>query len=198
MLTGHRPGDAAMHAAGEDEETARRFGPSVRAQSRCWRPTRLGRRNGPTAVRPGRSPPVTRTRALSSAAARCASAPTGRAKSRTDPRRSARPGVRPAGLVVSATMPRPLHCLAEAHVATDNYASRRVVEAAGFTAVDTITEQGEQRVRYVRLKRGSFSPAQSKPGSSTIHPENRRPTTYSLPPAYCPILRRVTAVIGLE
>jgi RimJ/RimL family protein N-acetyltransferase len=43
----------------------------------------------------------------------------------------------------------------EAHLATDNYASRRVVEAAGFTALDTIIEEGEQRVRYVRLQRGS-------------------------------------------
>jgi RimJ/RimL family protein N-acetyltransferase len=44
----------------------------------------------------------------------------------------------------------------EAHVATNNYASRRVVEAAGFTAVDTITEEGKQRRPYVRLQRRSL------------------------------------------
>jgi RimJ/RimL family protein N-acetyltransferase len=41
-----------------------------------------------------------------------------------------------------------------AHVAADNYASRRVVEAAGFTALHTITEEVSS-VRYVRLQRGS-------------------------------------------
>jgi RimJ/RimL family protein N-acetyltransferase len=38
----------------------------------------------------------------------------------------------------------------EAHIVPDNYASRRVAEAAGFTQAGTIVDDGTEMIRYTR------------------------------------------------
>jgi RimJ/RimL family protein N-acetyltransferase len=40
--------------------------------------------------------------------------------------------------------------LLEAHVAADNYASRRVAEAAGFTQAGTVVDDGTEMICYTR------------------------------------------------
>ncbi len=95
ILNAHNDSEVAAHVAGEDEETARRFGwwPRTRRRRQSGPPTRTGPRTGRKTARCGRSRPVTRDRVPSSATASCASALTAPGKCRTGPCREARPGV---------------------------------------------------------------------------------------------------------
>jgi RimJ/RimL family protein N-acetyltransferase len=156
MLTGHRPEDAAMHAAGEDEETARRF---------VWWPKRSSRESVLVAYQTWAAQWADRgpTRAFATRNADTGDL-VGGCELRIRPdgagevsywthadRRGQGYARRALSLLCDYAASIGVASL-EAHVATDNYASRRVVEAVGFTVVDTITEEGEQRVRYVRLE----------------------------------------------
>jgi RimJ/RimL family protein N-acetyltransferase len=158
MLTAHRPADAAMHAAGEDEETARRFGwwpkrsstESVLAGYQTWAaqwaergPTRaFATRNADTGDLVGGCELGIRPDGAGEVSYWTHADQRGQGYAR-----------RALSLLCGYAASIGIASL-EAHVATDNYASRRVVEAAGFSAVETITEEREQRVRYVRLQRG--------------------------------------------
>jgi RimJ/RimL family protein N-acetyltransferase len=158
MLTGHRPADAAMHVAGEDEETARRFGwwpkrsstESVLAAYQTWAAQWAER--GPTMAFATRDAQAN----LVGGCELCLRPDgAGEVSYWTHADRRGRGNARRAlSLLCDYAASIGIASL-EAHVATDNYASRRVAEAAGFTALDTISEESEQRVRYVRLQRGS-------------------------------------------
>jgi RimJ/RimL family protein N-acetyltransferase len=153
-LNGHRGGDIAAHLAGEDEETARRFG--------WW---------------PQRSTEAT----VSAAFARWAADWESGGPTRAFAARAAATGrlvggcelrIQPdgnghvsywtgAGHRGNGYATRALSLLCryaasigiahlEAHVAASNPASRRVAEIVGFTARGTFDDQGEPMIRYAR------------------------------------------------
>jgi len=154
ILSGHRTAEAAVHAAGEDEETARRFG---------WWP----RRSTPRSVLSAYEDWAAQWRAggpTRAFAVRCAS--TGELVGGCELRirddgggevsywthaRQRGKGYASRALAVLCECAAAIGVVSlEAHIATGNYASRRVAEAAGFTAAEIILEEGEERVRYVR------------------------------------------------
>jgi RimJ/RimL family protein N-acetyltransferase len=153
-LTGHRPDDVAAHVAGEDEETARRFGwwprrsttESVVSAYQAW--AAQWRDGGPVRAFAARDPDTGAL--LGGCELRIQSGGTGEVSYWTHAGQRGRGYARQAlsllcdyaALIGVGTL--------EAHIAFDNHASRRVAEAAGFTAADAFTEEGEQRLRYVR------------------------------------------------
>jgi RimJ/RimL family protein N-acetyltransferase len=154
ILNGHEPSDAPAHVAGEDEETARRFG---------WWPEQSTEQHALAAYerwaaewRAGgsRRAFATRDAATGDLVGGCelrigADGSTGEVSYWTHAGKRGR-GYAKQGLALLCEYAASIGVTTlEAHVATDNYASRRVAEAAGFTEADIITEEGEQRVRYV-------------------------------------------------
>lgn len=153
-LDGHRSGDIAAHLAGEDEETARRFG---------WWPLRSTQETVSAAFERWAANwdshgPI-RAFAARAAATGCL---VGGCELRIQPDGSGRvsywtgAGHRGNGYATHALS---LLCryaasigiaLLEAHVAASNSASRRVAEGAGFTARGTFDDHGEPMIRYVR------------------------------------------------
>lgn len=158
-LDAHRAEDAIAHVAGEDEETARRFGwwpqrstvDGVLATYQDW--AAQWRTDGPT-----------RTFAVRNAAT---GELVGGCELRIRPDGAAdvsywtHAGHRGKGWARRALTTLCGYAASigvaklEAHVAIDNAASQRVAEAVGFTPGGTLTEEGELRVRYVRPTPGS-------------------------------------------
>jgi RimJ/RimL family protein N-acetyltransferase len=153
LLNAHADEDAAAHAAGEDEATARRFGwwparsteETVRAAYANW--ARNWRDDGPTRAFAARDP---ETGAL-----------VGGCELRISPDGTgevsywAHAGKRGRGLARNALALLLGYAASigvtrlQAHVATDNHASRRVAESAGFTQAGTFTDDdGTEMIRY--------------------------------------------------
>jgi RimJ/RimL family protein N-acetyltransferase len=154
ILTGHDPREAAAHAAGEDEETARRFGwwpqrsteQAVLAAYERW--AAQWRDDGP------RRAFATRDAASGELVGGCelriGPAGSGEVSYWTHADQRGR-GYAKQSLTLLCDYAASIGITRlEAHVATDNHASRRVAESAGFTDTGTFTEEGEQRIRYVR------------------------------------------------
>jgi RimJ/RimL family protein N-acetyltransferase len=153
VLNAYTDDDIPAHLAGEDEETARRFGwwpqtsteATVRNAFNCW--TRHWETGGPT-----------RTFAARQAATGLL---VGGCELRLQPDRTAhvsywtsasqrRRGHATRALALLLQYARSIGVtLAEADVATDNLASRRVAEKAGLDRVSTFTaEDGTGMIRY--------------------------------------------------
>jgi RimJ/RimL family protein N-acetyltransferase len=159
LLNAHADEDAAAHAVGEDEETARRFGwwparsteETVRAAYANW--ARNWRDDGPTRAFAARDP---ETGALvGGCELRIGLDGTGEVSYWTDAGKRGRGHARNAlallvGYAASIGVTR-----LEAHVATDNQASRRVAESAGFSQASTFTDHdGTEMIRYTRETHG--------------------------------------------
>lgn len=153
VLSGHRLGDAATHVAGEDEETARRFGwwpkrsteDSVLAAYQRW--AAHWRDDGPVrafAVRASDTDAL-----VGGCELRIKQDGGGEVSYWTHGDQRGKGYAQQAlALLVDYARNIGVTTLA-AHVATENYASRRVAEKAGFAESGIITEEGEQRVRYI-------------------------------------------------
>ena len=87
-----------------------------------------------------------------SAAASCASARRHRRGVLLDPRRHARPGHASNALALLVGYAASIGVTRlEAHVATDNQASRRVAESVGFSQAGTFADDdGTEMIRYTR------------------------------------------------
>jgi RimJ/RimL family protein N-acetyltransferase len=154
ILTGYTDDDIADHLAGEDEETARRFGwwpqksteDSVREAFRRW--SHSWETSGPT-----------RTFAARDAATGCL---LGGCELRLQPDGSAhvsywtsasarRHGYATRALALLLHYGRSIGITHfEAHVAADNLASRRVAEKAGFQTAGTfIDQEGIPMIKYL-------------------------------------------------
>jgi len=155
LLNAHADEDAAAHAAGEDEETARRFGwwpahsteETVRAAYANWARNWLD--DGPTRAFAARDP---ETGALvGGCELRIGPDGSGEVSYWTHAGKRGRGHARNAlallvGYAASIGVTR-----LEAHVAADNQASRRVAESAGFTQASTFTDHdGTEMIRYTR------------------------------------------------
>jgi RimJ/RimL family protein N-acetyltransferase len=154
ILNAHTDEDVAAHVAGEDEETARRFGwwpkqsteETVRAAYADW--ARSWHDDGPVRTFAARDPD---TGAL-----------VGGCELRIRPSGSAEvsywthAGQRGRGhaknalaLLIGYAASIGITRL-EAHIAPDNHASQRVVEAVGFTPAGTVIDDGTEMLRYTR------------------------------------------------
>ena len=155
LLNAHADEEAAVHAAGEDEETARRFGwwparsteETVRAAYANW--ARNWRDDGPTRAFAARDP---ETGALvGGCELRISPDGTGEVSYWTHAGKRGRGHASNAlalllGYAASIGVTR-----LESHVATGNHASRRVAESAGFTQAGTFTDDdGTEMIRYTR------------------------------------------------
>jgi ribosomal-protein-alanine N-acetyltransferase len=154
LLNAHTDDDAAAHVAGEDEETARRFGwwpaqsteQGVRAAYADW--ARDWHNDGPRRTFAARDPG---TGALVGGC-ELRIRPGGEAEVSywTHAGQRGRGHARNAltllaGYAASIGITR-----LEAHIAPDNHASRRVAEAAGFTQAGTVLDDGTEMIRYTR------------------------------------------------
>lgn len=154
VLNAYAESDVAAHVAGEDEETARRFGwwparstgETVRAAYAEW--ARSWREGGPVRAFAVRDP---ETGALvGGCELRIQPGGTGEVTYWTHAGHRGRGHATNAlgllaGYAASAGVAR-----LEAHVAVGNRASRRVAESAGFTQAGTFTEDGTEMIRYTR------------------------------------------------
>ena len=155
ILNAHNDSEVAAHVAGEDEETARRFGwwparsteETVRAAYATW--ARNWQEDGPVRSFAARDPGSGAL--VGSCELRIGPDRTGRVSYWTHAGRRGRGYARNAlallvGYAASIGVTR-----LEAHVATDNRASRRVAESAGFTQAGTFTDDdGTEMIRYIR------------------------------------------------
>ena len=154
LLNAHTDDDAAAHVAGEDEETARRFGwwparsteETVGAAYVNW--ARSWRDDGPTRTFAARDP---ETGALvGGCELRIRPNGTAEVSYWTHAGQRGRGHARNTlalllGYAASIGVTR-----LEAHVAAGNRASRRVAESAGFTRAGTFTADGTEMTRYTR------------------------------------------------
>jgi RimJ/RimL family protein N-acetyltransferase len=154
VLNAHHDDDAPAHVAGEDEETARRFGwwpqrsteVTARAAYADW--ARSWREDGPRrtfAVRDPESGALVGGCELRLGAA--ASGEVSYWVHAGQRRRGYASGALRLllGYAASIGVTR-----LEAHVAPDNDASRRVAQSAGFTQAGTVTEDdGTEMIRYI-------------------------------------------------
>jgi RimJ/RimL family protein N-acetyltransferase len=155
ILDAHNDSEVAAHVAGEDEETARRFGwwpaysteETVRAAYANW--SRNWQDDGPVRAFAARDP---RSGALvGGCELRIGPGGTGEVSYWTHAGNRGRGHARNAlALLVRYAASIGVTRL-EAHVAHDNHASRRVAEAAGFTQASTFTDHdGTEMIRYTR------------------------------------------------
>jgi RimJ/RimL family protein N-acetyltransferase len=154
VLNAHTDQDAAAHVAGEDEETARRFGwwpqrsteQGVRAAYADW--ARDWHDDGPRRTFAARDPDTgalvggCELRIRPDGAAEVSywthAAQRGRGHAQNALTLL-------AGYAASIGVTR-----LEAHIAPGNHASRHVAEAAGFTQAGTVIEDGIEMIRYTR------------------------------------------------
>jgi RimJ/RimL family protein N-acetyltransferase len=155
ILDAHNDNEVAAHLAGEDEETARRFGwwpaysteETVRAAYANW--ARNWQDDGPVRAFAARDP---RSGALvGGCELRIGPRGTGEVSYWTHAGNRGRRYARNAlALLVRYAASIGVTRL-EAHVALDNHASRRVAEAAGFTQAGTFTDHdGTEMIHYTR------------------------------------------------
>jgi RimJ/RimL family protein N-acetyltransferase len=155
ILNAHDDSEVAAHLAGEDEETARRFGwwpassteETVRAAYANW--ARNWQEDGPVRAFAARDPESGAL--VGNCELRIGPGGTGEVSYWTHAGKRGRGYARNAlallaGYAASIGVTR-----LEAHVAPDNHASRHVAEAAGFTQADTVTDSdGNEFIRYTR------------------------------------------------
>jgi RimJ/RimL family protein N-acetyltransferase len=155
VLSAHADEEAAAHAAGEDEETARRFGwwpaysteETVRAAYANW--AKNWQDDGPVRAFAARDPGSDAL--VGGCELRIGPGGTGEVSYWTHASQRGRGYARSAlallvGYAASIGVTR-----LEAQVALDNHASRRVAEAAGFTQTGTFTDDdGTEMIRYSR------------------------------------------------
>lgn len=160
VLNSHADDEAAAHAAGEDEETARRFGwwparsteETVRAAYANW--ARNWQDDGPVRAFAARDPGSGAL--VGGCELRIGPDGAGEVSYWTHAGQRGRGHARNAlalliGYAGSIGVTR-----LEAHVAHDNHASRRVAEAAGFAQAGTFTDDdGTEMIRYARSASGS-------------------------------------------
>lgn len=153
VLNAHADGEAADHVAGEDEETARRFGwwparsteETVRAAYADW--ARNWRDDGPTRTFAARDPETGTL--VGGCELRIRPGGTAEVAYWTHVGQRGRGHARNAlallaGYAASLGITR-----LEADIAADNYASRRVAESAGFLQAGTFTDDvGTEMTRY--------------------------------------------------
>jgi len=153
-LNAHTDADVAAHVAGEDEETARRFGwwparsteEKVRAAYADW--ARNWRADAPVRTFAARDPESGGL--VGGCELRIRPDGTAEVSYCTHAAQRGRGHARNAlallvGYAASIGVTR-----LEAHVAADNRASRRVAESAGFSPAGTFTDDGTQMIRYTR------------------------------------------------
>ena len=155
ILNAHNDSEVAAHLAGEDEETARRFGwwpaysteETVRAAYATW--ARNWQEDGPVRAFAARDPGSGAL--VGNCELRIGPDGTGEVSYWTHAGKRGRGYARNAlallaGYAASIGVTR-----LEAHVAPDNHASRHVAEAAGFTQAGTVTDgDGNEFIRYTR------------------------------------------------
>jgi RimJ/RimL family protein N-acetyltransferase len=153
ILNAHNDSEVAAHLAGEDEETARRFGwwpaysteETVRAAYANW--ARNWQEGGPVRAFAARDPGSGAL--VGNCELRIGPDGTGEVSYWTHAGKRGRGYARNAlallvGYAASIGVTR-----LEAHVAPDNHASRHVAEAAGFIQADTFTDgDGTEFIRY--------------------------------------------------
>ena len=153
LLNAHADEEAEAHAAGEDEETARRFGwwparsteETVRAAYANWAAN--WRDDGPTRAFAARDPEAGVL--VGGCELRIGPDGTGEVSYWTHAGQRGRGHASNAltllvGYAASISVTR-----LEAHVATDNHASRHVAESAGFSQAGTFTDHdGTEMIRY--------------------------------------------------
>jgi RimJ/RimL family protein N-acetyltransferase len=166
VLNAHAGSEAEAEAAGEDEETVRRFGwpgysteETVRgayaASARNWR------EDGPSRAFAARDPESAAL--VGGCELRIGPDGTGEVSYWTHAGQRGREYASNAlallaGYAASIGVTR-----LEAHVALDNHASRRVAEAAGFTQASTFTsEDGTEMFRYTRDASGGRADPSAK------------------------------------
>lgn len=155
LLNAHADEDVAVHVAGEDEETARRFGwwpersteETVRAAYADW--ARNWRDDGPKRTFAARDP--VSGALVGGCELRIGPGGTGEVSYWTHAGKRGRGYAQDAlGLLVGYAASIGVTRL-EAHVASDNYASRRVAESAGFTQAGTFMDDATtEMIRYAR------------------------------------------------
>lgn len=153
MLTGHFPGDAPAHVAGEDEETARRFGwwplrsteQGVLATYETW--AAQWRDGGPRRTFAARD--AVTGDLVGGCELRINPDGSGEVSYWTHADRRGRGHARQALALLCEYAASIGITPLEAHIAPDNQASRHVAESAGFTESGLITEEGERRIRYI-------------------------------------------------
>jgi RimJ/RimL family protein N-acetyltransferase len=155
ILNAHNDSEVASHLAGEDEETARRFGwwpaysteETVRAAYANW--ARNWQEDGPVRAF------AARDRGSGALVGNCelriGPDGTGEVSYWTHADKRGRGYARNALALLARYAASIGVTRLEAHVALDNYASRRVAQAAGFTQAGTFTDHdGTEMIRYTR------------------------------------------------
>ena len=152
LLNAHTDEDVAAHVAGEDEETARRFGwwprrsteQGVRAAYADW--ARDWHDDGPRRTFAARDPD---TGALVGGC-ELRIRPDGGAEVSywTHAGKRGRGHARNALTLLAGYAASIGVTLLEAHVAADNHASRRAAQAAGFTQAGTVVDDGTEMICY--------------------------------------------------
>jgi RimJ/RimL family protein N-acetyltransferase len=152
LLNAHADGDATAHAAGEDEETARRFGwwparsteETVLAAYADW--ARNWRDDGPVRAFAARDPETGAL--LGGCELRIRPDGSANVSYWTHVGRRGRGHARNALALLLGYAASIGLCRLEAQVAADNHASRRVAEANGFSQAGTFTDDGTEMIRY--------------------------------------------------
>lgn len=172
VLNAHADNEAAAHAAGEDEETARRFGwwpaysteETVRAAYANW----ASNWQDDGSVRAFATRDPASGALVGGCELRIVSGDTGEVSYWTHAGQRGRGYASSAlnllvGYAASIGVTR-----LEAHVAIDNHGSRRVAEAAGFTQAGTFTDHdGTEMIRYTR--------SASSSGADSVTEQERPP-----------------------
>jgi len=170
ILNAHTDSEVAAHVAGEDEETARRFGwwpaysteETVRAAYANW--ARSWQDDGPVRAFAARDPGSGAL--VGNCELRIGPDGTGEVSYWTHAGKRGRGYARNAlallvGYAASIGVTR-----LEAHVAPDNHASRHVAEAVGFIQADTFTDSdGTEFIRYARDASGDGAAPFTKLGA---------------------------------
>jgi RimJ/RimL family protein N-acetyltransferase len=154
LLNAHTDKDAAAHVAGEDEETARRFGwwpqrsteQAVRATYADW--ARDWRDNSPRRTFAARDPESGAL--VGGCELRIGPDGTGEVSYWTHAGKRGQGHARNALALLADYAASIGVTRLEAHIAPDNYASQRVAESAGFTQAGTVTDDGIEMIRYTR------------------------------------------------
>jgi RimJ/RimL family protein N-acetyltransferase len=154
LLNAHTDEDAAAHVAGEDEETARRFGwwpersteQGVRAAYAGW--ARNWQENRPSRTFAARDPESGAL--VGGCELRIGPDGTAEVSYWTHAGKRGQGHARNAlallaGYAASIGVTR-----LEARIAPDNHASRRVAESAGFTQAGSVMDDGTEMIRYTR------------------------------------------------
>ena len=154
VLNAHADEDVTAHVAGEDEETARRFGWWPRRSTeqtvrdayadyaRNWRD------DGPRRTFAARDPESGAL--VGGCELRIRPDGAGEVAYWTHAGKRGRGHARNALLLLAGYAESIGITRLEAHVAPDNHASRHVAESAGFTETGTVMDDGTQMIRYVR------------------------------------------------